>query len=40
MKVLAKKKIKVIPRSFAYKAVCVVDEFSKPIVVVRGKNAA
>ena len=29
-----------IPCSFAYKIVCVDDKFSKPIVVVRGKNAA
>ena len=29
-----------IPCSFAYKLVCVDDEFTKPIVVFRGENAA
>ena len=29
-----------IPCSFAYKLVCVDDNFSKPIVVCRGKNVA
>ena len=29
-----------VPCSFAYKLVCVDDEFTKPIVVFRGKNAA
>ena len=29
-----------VPRSFAYKVVCINDKFSKPIVVYRGKNAA
>ena len=29
-----------IPCSFAYKLVCVNDEFIKPIVVFRGENAA
>ena len=29
-----------IPCNFAYKLVCVEDEFSKPIVVFRGENAA
>ena len=29
-----------IPCSFAYKLVCVDDEFTKPIVIFRGKNAA
>ena len=29
-----------IPCSFAYKLVCVYDEFSKPIVVFRGENVA
>ena len=29
-----------IPCSFAYKLVCVDDEFTKPIVAFRGKNAA
>ena len=29
-----------IPCSFAYKVVCIDDEFTKPIVVFRGKNAA
>ena len=29
-----------VPYSFAYKLVCVDDEFTKPIVVFRGKNAA
>ena len=26
--------------SFAYKLICVDDEFTKPIIVFRGKNAA
>ena len=29
-----------IPCSFAYKLVCVDDEFTKPIVVFKGENAA
>ena len=29
-----------VPCSFAYKIVCIDDEFTKPIVVFRGKNAA
>ena len=29
-----------IPCSFAYKLVCVNDEFSQPIVVFRGENVA
>ena len=29
-----------VPCSFAYKLICVDDEFTKPIVVFRGKNAA
>ena len=29
-----------VPCSFAYKLVCVDDEFTKPIVVFRGENAA
>ena len=29
-----------IPCSFAYKAVCIDDRFSKPIVFYRGENAA
>ena len=29
-----------IPCNFAYKLVCVEDEFSKPIVVFTGENAA
>ena len=29
-----------IPCSFTYKLVCVDGEFSKPIVVFRGENAA
>ena len=29
-----------VPCSFAYKLVCVDDEFTKPIVVFRGKNTA
>ena len=28
-----------IPRSFAYKVVCVNDNLSKPIVLYRGENA-
>ena len=41
MKVLTQKKYQDhIPYSFAYKLVCVDDRFSKPIVVVRDKNAA
>ena len=28
-----------IPCSFAYKIVCVIDRFSKPVVFYRGKNA-
>ena len=41
MKALTHKKYQdQIPCSFAYKAVCIDDKFSKPIVVYRGKNAA
>ena len=29
-----------VPCSFAYNVVCVDDEFTKPILVFRGKNAA
>ena len=29
-----------VPFSFAYKLVCVDDEFTKPIVIFRGENAA
>ena len=29
-----------IPRSFAYKVVCIDNKFTKPIVVFRGKNSA
>ena len=29
-----------VPRSFAYKLICVDDEFTKPIDVFRGENAA
>ena len=29
-----------VPCSFAYKLVCIDDEFTKPIVVFRGENAA
>ena len=29
-----------IPCSFAYKPICVDDEFTKPIVVYNGENAA
>ena len=28
-----------IPRSFAYRVVCVDDKFNKPVVLHRGKNA-
>ena len=41
MKVLTqKKKQDHIPCSFAYKLICVDDEFTKPIVTFRGKNGA
>ena len=41
MKVLIQKKYQDhIPFSFAYKLVCVDDEFTKPIIVFRGENAA
>ena len=41
MKVLTQKKYQDhIPCSFAYRLVCVYDEFAKPIVVFRGGNAA
>ena len=41
MRVLIQKKYQNhIPCSFTYKLVCVDDEFSKPIVVFRGENAA
>ena len=41
MRVLIQKKYQNhIPWSFTYKLVCVDDEFSKPIVVFRGENAA
>ena len=33
------KNIKNIPCSFAYKVACVDDEFSKPVVPYKGKNA-
>ena len=40
MKVLTQKNIKItILWSFAYKLVCVDDEFTKQIVVFRGRNA-
>ena len=29
-----------VPCSFAYKLICVDDEFTKPILVFRGENAA
>ena len=41
MKVLTQKKYQDhVPRSFAYKVVCINDKFSKPIVIYRRKNAA
>ena len=41
MKVLTQKKYQDhVPCSFAYKLICVDDEFTKPIVVFRGENAA
>ena len=41
MKVLTQKRYQDhVPCSFAYKLVCIDDEFTKPIVVFRGKNAA
>ena len=40
MKVLTQKKYQEIPRSFAYKLVCVDDKFTGPIVVFRDKNVA
>ena len=43
IKVLTQKKNEYqdrIPCSFAYKLVCVDDEFTKPMVVFRGENAA
>ena len=41
MKVLTQKKYQDhVPCSFAYKLVCVDDEFTKPIDVFRGENAA
>ena len=40
MKVLLKKYQDHIPCSFAHKLVCVDDKFIKPIVVLRGENAA
>ena len=40
MKVLTQKYQDHISCSFAYKLVCVDDEFTKPIVVFRGENAA
>ena len=40
MKALTQKKYHDhVPCSFAYKAVCIDDGFSKPIVVFRGENA-
>ena len=38
MKVVTQKHQDHIPRSFAYKLVC-VDKFTKPIVVFRGENS-
>ena len=29
-----------IPRSFAYKIVCIDDKFTKPTIIYRGDNAA
>ena len=40
MKVLTQKYQGHIPCSFAYKAVCIDDRFTKPIVVFKGENAA
>ena len=40
MKVLTQKNKHQIPRSFAYKVICIDDRFTKPIVVYRGKNGA
>ena len=40
MKNSAQKNQDHVPCSFAYKLVCVDDEFTKPIVVFRGENAA
>ena len=42
MNVLTQKNIKItfLPCSFAYKLVCVVDKFTKPIVVFSSENAA
>ena len=41
MKVLTQKRYQDhVPCSLAYKLVCIDDEFTKPIVVFRGKNAA
>ena len=37
---IQKKRIKHIPCSFVYKAVCIDDKFSKPVILYRGKNAA
>ena len=41
MKVLTQKKYhEHVPRSYAFKVICIDDRFSKSIVVYRGKNAA
>ena len=41
MKVLTQKNYQDhIPCSFAYKLICVDDEFTKPIVIFKGENAA
>ena len=40
MQVLTQKKYQDhVPCSFAYKLICVDDEFTKPILVFRGENA-
>ena len=40
MKVLTQKYQDHVPCSFAYKLICVDDEFTKPVIVFSGKNAA
>ena len=41
MKVLTQKKYhEHVPCSYAFKAVCIDNRFSKPVVVYRGENAA
>ena len=40
MKVLTQKCQDPVPCSFAYKVLCIVDRFTKPIHVFRGENAA